>query len=59
VILVLLVGYQMLQKEYIFQLGDFPILVARFQCAILLHIQLQKEVTQSIQMMKYLANHHE
>jgi hypothetical protein len=30
VILVILVGYQMMQKDYLFQLGDFPTLVARF-----------------------------
>jgi len=40
-----------------FTLCTFDVFLARYICAILLHIQLQGEVGQAISMIKYLGNH--
>ncbi len=37
--------------------SNFELLVSRFLCAMLLHMQLEKEIRSTIYMLKYLAAH--
>ncbi|TNV72290.1 hypothetical protein FGO68_gene10053 [Halteria grandinella] len=58
-VLSFLVGLQFFSQDFSFTLGDFPIFITRYVCAILLHLQLLNEIKQSLDMQKYLANHTE
>jgi hypothetical protein len=59
IVLVALLGLQMVSKDFKFTLANYQVLLARFICAILLHIQLNKEVFQAIGMIKHVANNYE
>lgn len=58
-ILSFLVGYQFFQDDFQFSVGGFALFISRFVCAILLHIRLEPEVRQGLNMLKYLNNHQE
>ena len=56
-ILIILLASDMMFGDRMMLKADFPTLLVRFVCAIILHIQVEKEIAQSIQMMKYYINH--
>ena len=49
-----MVSYQMLFEDAgSFTLPDYTVMLARFICSILLHMQLEPEIRQGIGMLKY------
>ena len=38
-------------------MGDYSVFIARFVCAIMLHLRLEQEVRQSLNMIRYLIHH--
>ena len=62
-ILLMALGHeQFTNEEYSMAYKDMPsspaIVIARFMCAIFLHVSLADEINQSFQLMKYATNHH-
>jgi len=54
--LVFLIGKEIFSESK-FQLTSYEMLVIRFICALLLHIQLEKEIRVALGMIKYFATH--
>ena len=57
VILSILVGLQIFSKDFEFTMGDYSVFISRFICALMLHMRLEIEVRQSLNMIRYLINH--
>lgn len=49
--------YQLFQSTSVLIISDYQVVLTRFLCAILLHIQLEADVRQGIAMLKYYNNH--
>jgi hypothetical protein len=62
ILLMALGNEQFSNEDYSAAYKDMPsspsIVIARFMCAIFLHISLAEEINQSFLMMKYAINHH-
>jgi len=56
-ILITLLASDMMFGERMMLKADFQTLLVRLVCAIILHIQVEKEIAQSIRMIKYYINH--
>jgi hypothetical protein len=57
IILSLLVGLQIFSNDFSFTIVDFSVFISRFICAVMLHIRLETEVRQGLNMIRYLINH--
>ncbi len=57
IILSILVGLQIFSSDFTFKMGEFSVFITRFICAIMLHVRLETEVRQGLNMIRYLINH--
>lgn len=58
-ILSALLGIQIFSENFNLSLADFPLFSARIICAMMLHIRIEAEVRQCVDMLEYLSYHYD